>query len=203
MRIGIDFDNTIACYDGLFHEAAVERGWMDGSLGTDKQTVRDHLRATGREDAWTELQGFVYGPGIRKARPYPGLLAFLDRCRSEGAAVHVVSHKTKTPYRGPAWDLHEAARDWLRAQHVLDNRIASEDAFFEPTLDAKLRRIAALDCTHFVDDLPELFAESGFPRSVQRILFDPHQRHTGTQSADHVVSTWSALEQWVFERGSP
>ena len=26
MRIGIDFDNTIACYDGVFHAAALETG---------------------------------------------------------------------------------------------------------------------------------------------------------------------------------
>ena len=26
MLIGVDFDNTIVCYDGLFHRVAVEQG---------------------------------------------------------------------------------------------------------------------------------------------------------------------------------
>jgi hypothetical protein len=32
MRIGLDFDNTIACYDGVFHAAALERGLIPEAL---------------------------------------------------------------------------------------------------------------------------------------------------------------------------
>src|SRR3981189_2049974 len=39
MRIGIDFDNTIACYDGVFHAAALERGLIPSDLGRRKKTV--------------------------------------------------------------------------------------------------------------------------------------------------------------------
>ena len=61
MRIGIDFDNTIACYDGVFHAAALERGLIPADLGRDKNSVRDHLNGAGRKDDFTELQGYVYG----------------------------------------------------------------------------------------------------------------------------------------------
>ena len=61
MRIGIDFDNTIACYDGVFHAAALERGLIPPHLGRDKNSVRDHLNGVGRNDDFTELQGYEIG----------------------------------------------------------------------------------------------------------------------------------------------
>jgi len=30
MRIGVDFDNTVICYDKVFHAAAVEKGLIPG-----------------------------------------------------------------------------------------------------------------------------------------------------------------------------
>jgi len=44
MHIGIDFDNTIVCYDQIFHEAAVERDLIQPNLPASKQVVRDALR---------------------------------------------------------------------------------------------------------------------------------------------------------------
>ena len=57
MRIGIDFDNTIVCYDRLFHRVALE-----ARLDSRRLAVNPRLRcattcARGREDAWTEMQG--------------------------------------------------------------------------------------------------------------------------------------------------
>ena len=72
MRIGIDFDNTTACYDGVFHAAALERGLIPANLGSDKNAVRDYLNGHGRADDFTELQGYVYGARMDLASPYPG-----------------------------------------------------------------------------------------------------------------------------------
>ena len=72
MRIGIDFDNTIACYDGVFHAAALERGLIPAQLGRDKNSVRDYLNGAGRADDFTELQGYVYGARMDLAA-YPTL----------------------------------------------------------------------------------------------------------------------------------
>ena len=79
MRIGIDFDNTIACYDGVFHQAALERGLIPADLGRDKNTVRDHLNGSGRKDDFTELQGYVYGARMELVSPYPGFAEFMRR----------------------------------------------------------------------------------------------------------------------------
>lgn len=61
MRLGIDFDNTIVCYDELFHRVALEQGLIPADLPVNKSEVRNHLRRVGKEPLWTEMQGSVYG----------------------------------------------------------------------------------------------------------------------------------------------
>lgn len=180
MRIGIDFDNTIACYDGVFHAAALERGLIPAGLPTDKTSVRNHLRAIGREDDWTELQGYVYGARMDLVGLYPGAAAFIAAAQRIGHDVFIVSHKTRTPYRGPAYDLHEAARGFLAARRLTDpaqGGIPAERAFFELTIAAKLARMDALGLDAFIDDLPEVLAEPAFPPRCRAILFDPEGSH--------------------------
>src|ERR1700751_5341560 len=100
MRIGIDFDNTIACYDGVFHAAALERGLIPANLGRDKNVVRDHLNRGGRGDDFTELQGHVYGARMELAAPYPGFAEFVATARKAGHDLFIVSHKTRYPIVG-------------------------------------------------------------------------------------------------------
>ena len=54
MRIGVDFDNTIVCYDRLFHRLARERGLIPETVPQTKGAVRDYLRSIDREDDWTK-----------------------------------------------------------------------------------------------------------------------------------------------------
>ena len=52
--IGIDFDNTIVCYDDVFARVAVELGLVPPKVATSKTAIRDHLRAAtdaGADDA--------------------------------------------------------------------------------------------------------------------------------------------------------
>ena len=49
MLVGLDFDNTIVCYDRLFHRLARERGLIPEHVPATKGAVRDHLRNVGRE----------------------------------------------------------------------------------------------------------------------------------------------------------
>ena len=180
MRLGVDFDNTLVCYDQVFHAAARELDLIPPDLPVSKDSVRDYLRRAGREDDWTELQGFVYGPRMADAWPFTGALEFLKRCTMAGVPVWIVSHKTLHPYRGPQYDLHEAARGWLAAHGVHDPAgiaLPEEQVYFELTKQEKLARIAALGCTHFIDDLPEFLAEPAFPDGVVRLLFDPNDHH--------------------------
>lgn len=177
LRIGIDFDNTIACYDAAFHAAALERGLLYETVAPTKGAVRDYLRQTGREDAWTELQGYIYGPRMSLAALFPGLVAFLAAARARETEIHIVSHKTRYPYLGPKYDLHAAARGFLRDKGLCDDLVPEERVHFELTLPEKLGCIGRLECTHFIDDLPELLTEDAFPAGVEKLLFDPNGQY--------------------------
>jgi len=176
VRIGIDFDNTIVCYDQVFHLVAREQGEIPADLPKTKEKVRDHLRGVGREPVWTAMQGYVYGQRMGDVDPFPGVLEFLCACHEKGVETFIVSHKTKTPYAGPPFDLHAAALGWMEAHGLFDPAgigLPRESVFLEPTKKDKLGRIRKLGCTHFIDDLPEFLGEAEFPEGVTRLLFAP------------------------------
>jgi hypothetical protein len=194
MRIGVDFDNTIVCYDGLFHRVAREQGLIPDGLPVDKGSVRDHLRATGREELWTAMQGHVYGARMAEAEAFPGVRDFFRRMLGRGHELFIISHKTRFPYLGPKHDLHAAAADWLERQGFFDDLGLPRDrVHFELTKQDKLRRIGTAGCTHFIDDLPELLAEPAFPAGVERLLFDPAGAHAG--GPFRRARSWTELER--------
>src|SRR4029077_15903537 len=117
--------------------------------------------------------------------------------RRAGISVAVISHKTRHPYRGPHYDLHQAARDWLEWNGFFDPKrigLAADEVFFELSKSEKLHRIGAARCTHFIDDLPDILAADEFPRGVQRILFDPHQT-LADDARWQRYSTWADMER--------
>ncbi|MBI4179187.1 aminoglycoside phosphotransferase family protein [bacterium] len=180
MIIGVDFDNTVVCYDRIFHQVALERGLIPTTVPASKQGVRDYLRSTGRENDWIEMQGHVYGACMRRAAPFPGALDFFQRCRASNIQVYIISHRTLHPFSGPAYDLHAAAGEFLDEFGFFDPRrigLLRERVFFELTKEAKIRRMLEIGCTHFVDDLIEFLTMEEFPAGIDRILFDPNGNH--------------------------
>lgn len=175
MRIGIDFDNTIANYDGVFHRAALERGLIPSDLPSSKNSVRDYLNNSGRKDDFTELQGYVYGARMDLVSPYPGVVEAVAALLAAGHDLLVISHKTRLPMKGPAHDMHAAARGFLLSNGIVgEGMIDPARVGFHETADAKVAAIAAERCDLFIDDLPELLTRPGFPPATRRMLFDPH-----------------------------
>lgn len=175
MRIGIDFDNTIASYDEVFAAAAIGRGWVPSDFNGNKRAVRDRLRQLpDGECKWMALQGEVYGPRMAEARPFAGVAAFLDRCRAAGAEVFIVSHKTERGHFDPTnTDLRQVSRAWLTAQGLTgpNSAIPETNVFFYSTRDEKIAAIAALACDLFVDDLEEVLLDAAFPPICRRVHF--------------------------------
>ncbi len=192
MRIGLDFDNTIVSYDTLFHAVAVAQGHIPASVAADKNAVRDWLRNAGKEDIWTQLQGYVYGARMQEAQAYPDAVAVMSALKRMGHQLFIVSHKTRHPYLGPAYDLHGAARAWI-ASHLEEDAaplVAQEDVHFHERKEDKIASIAALGCEAFLDDLPEILLHEEFPSGTKRFLFS-------TQPANspllHAVGSWRAF----------
>ena len=201
VRIGIDFDNTIICYDKVFADVARRRALVpDGWTGL-KTDVRDHLRSRpGGELAWQGLQGFVYGKGIGGAEIFPGVREFLAACRQAGSSVYIVSHKTRFGHQDPdRVDLREAARGWLKDVGLIDAidaALAAGDVYFEDTLAAKVERLARLELDIFIDDLVDVFEQPHFPKATRSILFTrsqpPHPGHC------EPIATWADIRRGVF-----
>jgi FMN phosphatase YigB (HAD superfamily) len=181
MRIGVDFDNTLANYDGVFHRAAVDQALIPADLPSDKTSVRDYMRARGRDVEFTVLQGHVYGARMDLVAPYPGAREALRALKAVGHDLFIVSHKTREPFAGPRYDLHAAAFGFLRACGLMGEGalFAPGAVFFEFTKEAKAARAAVLGCDAFIDDLPEILALEGFPAGMRAILFDPDCHYPG------------------------
>lgn len=197
MRIGIDFDNTIVCYDRTFYTAALEKGLVPGGIAQDKTAIRDHLRRNGMEQEWILLQGHVYGDRMDAAAPYPGFDAFLHKALDSGHELCIVSHKTRYPKLGPQHDLHEAARSFLERRAICGSDgkgLSSGQVYFEETRAKKIDRIAMESCDAFIDDLPDVLCHPDFPADVCGYLFDPHGRHEGMSECRRLISWAQALE---------
>lgn len=198
--IGVDFDNTIVSYDALFHKVCRERGWIPAEVPVNKSDVRNFLRRAGREDDWTEMQGYVYGARMSEAEPYPGVIEFFRNARARGDQLCIISHKTKTPFRGTAYDLHRAAFEWLEARDFLSANGAGltiENIHFEPTREAKIRRIQIRGCADFIDDLPEFLLEPDFPAGIRRILFDPNRLYSDVPGVTRVAGWAEATKLYL------
>lgn len=162
VNIGVDFDNTIACYDAVY-EYLMESGDYTDVAGivadATKVEFKKALIWLRGEDAWTELQGRIYGPLIENARPFDGCMDVLETWISAGFKVSVVSHKTRRPILGPSYDLHRYCRDWL-ASEFMGRATAGQVAvtFFERKTE-KVDHICRSGFDVFVDDLPEIVSD--------------------------------------------
>jgi hypothetical protein len=199
MLIGVDFDNTIVCYDELFHRVAVELRLIPPSVPATKAEVRRSLEERGQGDVWTELQGYVYGVRMSEAPAFPGVLEFFRRGAQSDLTFAIISHKTRYPARGPNYDLHESARRWLEMHGFHDPAkigLPADRVYFELSQRDKLIRIAHEGCACFIDDLRELLARPDFPAGIQRILFDPHGHHVAEREFCQATS-WSDIERLI------
>jgi hypothetical protein len=68
---------------------------------------------------------------------------------------------------------------------------------FHETRSDKVAAIARRGCRVFVDDLPEVFAEPGFPHATRKILFDPGGVYAGHYELPRSES-WDEIRQAVF-----
>ena len=174
MRIGLDFDNTIVCYDEAFYQLAHEAKSIPENLQRTKEQVKAHLQKQGRNDFWTELQGLAYGPRMETASVFPKFEAFLKAMHRPGVELFIVSHRSPKPYSGLDYDLHEAARTCLRGRPWIQSEmIPLKNIFFEATKQGKIKKIAELNLDYFVDDLLDIFTDPMFPLNTKKIHFLP------------------------------
>jgi hypothetical protein len=201
MRIGVDFDNTLICYDRAFAAVGREAGLLPADFTGGKDAAKRWL-CRERPDGflWERLQGLVYGQRIDQAEVYEGAAEFFRRCRAQnGWQVYVVSHKTVLAHHDPLrTDLRASALAWMRRQGFFARDafgLEVSRVFFEDTRDAKVRRIGELDCQIFVDDLPEVLGHADMPAGCRKILFSTE--HAGPFER---AANWTEVCAAVFPR---
>jgi hypothetical protein len=130
---------------------------------------------------------------------FPGFRAFLQTALENGVPLFVVSHKSEFAAAAPdGTNLRDAARAWMtRAGLIGSGGIDEGSVFFEGTRGEKIARIVSLQCSHFIDDLREVFDEPAFPSNVGRLLFAPGcaRRPTGPFA---VFGDWDAITRELF-----
>ncbi len=193
MRIGFDFDNTIACYDNAIKILATKRFDLPESLSLDKASLKGYLLNQGKVDQWTEFQGELYAPGMRYATVFVGVVNTIKELAKSQHELFIVSHRTKYPYAGPPYDLHKSAGDWIEstlgANGLLDT--FGKNVFFLETLDEKIQKISELSCSIFVDDLASVLEHKSFPSSTLGLLFDPSR--TSFENKHETVIEWNEI----------
>ena len=204
MRIGIDFDNTIAGYDQVFVAVAERQGLLESGVAKTKKDVRTALLGRpGGEQNWMRLQGSVYGVHMKDASLIEGVEDFLTRCRKLGIDLCIVSHKTEFGhYDSERVNLRDAASTWMEEKGFFDPErygFRRDAVFFESSREDKISRIAKIGCAHFIDDLEEVFLEAGFPEETERLLFaaGAKQLPTGPFKA---FGSWQEISDAILGR---
>jgi hypothetical protein len=177
MRIGLDFDNTIVCYDQAIEILAEQTFRLPAGLPRTKLALRDFLRQEGREPEWTAFQGALYGPGMQHAQPFPQAVETMLALQEQGHELVIVSHRSLRPYAGPAHYLHAAAWGWVRERLESQGLFKDGHVYFHETREAKIAAIGSLGCDVFLDDLPEVLGDDRFPAKTLGILFDSEGSH--------------------------
>lgn len=202
MRIGIDFDNTIAGYDDIFTEIAKRKAIISDDFCGDRLQLRKLIRSLeGGEKEWMSIQGQVYGKYMDEAKLIDGVDNFLRHCYHSDIEVFIVSHKTEFGHYDPERiHLRSCATTWLEAKGFFDREgynLSRDHVFFESTREAKIRRIHSLGCTHFIDDLDLILTHPNFPEATQRFLLDRYH-HAPASESYGTYHNWDEITDAVF-----
>ena len=196
MLIGLDFDNTLACYNDVFSLEAKKEGLVSENWEGSKNDLKLHLdNLQDGQTKWQKIQGKVYGPSMQKAILFPGVARFLLRCKLEGHRVFIISHKTKYGHFDETKTLlRDAALKWMDSQgFFIDNLygINKKNIFFANTQSEKVAIINSLNLDVFIDDLDEIFLNHDFPE-IKKILFNQSSLN---QSNAELYNNWSDIEK--------
>ena len=198
INLGIDFDNTLITYDSIFREVAIEKNLIANDFPEDKKLIRNFLREENKEDLFTLLQGEIYGKRVSEAKQAKGMFDVLKKLNESDINLFIVSHKTKTPYLGPKYDLHTAAKNWLEKNLFFEKggiNMSRENVYFEVTKEKKIERIKNIGCTHFIDDLPEIL--DLIDSNIKKILYSPLKNNSDDKNF-LIMKDWSDLNNLLI-----
>jgi hypothetical protein len=131
---------------------------------------------------------------MQEAKSFPFMNDFFSKVIKLGHRIVIISHKTRYPFIGEKYDLHEAAKDWIKKNLIKDEfpTFSLNDCFFEPTKDDKVKKIQEMKCDFYIDDLPDILQNQFFPSGCHKILFDPENNYR-----DNYFNNISIKNSWL------
>ena len=163
--IHVDLDNTIAIYGSAIKRVCAEKSFYYPENLITKKEISDYFKINGKNDVWTQIQGFCYGEYMKYADPAEDSFQILKQLKLLGFKLSLVSHKTKYPASGLSINLQDCAYKWLEKNFhgLFDERL------FFPTKDEKVEYIQACNPSFLIDDLSEILEKVKLPK-IQSIL---------------------------------
>jgi len=200
--LGVDFDNTLVSYDELMHKRALSLGLISADAPKNKKMIRDTIRLLpDGENEWQRLQAFAYGKGIDGAEMFEGVREFFHACRAAGITVFIISHKTEfARLDKEKTNLRDTALAWMAKNEFFEKDgmgMSPDRVFFEPTIEAKIAKVKELACTHFIDDLEEIFLHETFPKAIHKILFVQSGSNALKASTNcQILGSWKEISEY-------
>ena len=192
MLIGIDFDNTIACYDKVFQEVAknqkiVNKNWIGNKTDLKKLI----LKSKKGKELWMKIQGMVYGQYMKNAEIMDGFVNFLKVTKLLDVDVCIISHKTKYGHFDKnKIDLRKEALKWIKKNKILD----ANKVYFANTREEKISLINDLKCDIFIDDLIEVLDHDNLNKNIKKI-------HLSSRNSSKIInfSNWHDIKKNIFK----
>lgn len=205
VRIGIDFDNTLAKYDKVFSKAAKSINLVTEDWEGTKKQLRDYIRTLNDgETVWQKLQGKVYGKFMHSAEIFPGASEFLWFCKLTNTEVFIVSHKTEFGhFDEDRINLRSVATEWMDSNGFFAKigfGIKRENIFYADTRSEKIKKINSLKLDFFIDDLVEVFEENDFNSNTIKILFSDSIQKNESKYDGIILGSWRKITDHIFPR---
>lgn len=199
MRIGIDLDNTLICYDFAFLSAARAKNYVSEKYIANKDDLKKEILLIHGMEAWKGLQGYVYGQGIDEAIPFPNAFECLSKLKKSGHELFVVSHKTiYGHYDDKKIALRDAAMEWLIDNEFIGENgvIDKEKIFFCSSREDKILKIISMNFDLFIDDLYEVLSDPLFP-NIEKIYFSGSSNKT---EYFYTLKSWYEIENFLISQ---
>lgn len=178
MRIGIDLDNTLICYDKVFIASAITFGLVNKNWEGNKEQLRAYIRQLPNgEYQWQLLQGYVYSEAVINAEAFPGVFRFLWRAKLKGCQLFIVSHKTKFAHHDSSKNLRTPALKWLKEKKFFNRSMSSlvDEVYFLSTLEEKIEKFNKLNLDVLIDDLKEVIEHPLLEPKIKSFHFGGEQ----------------------------
>jgi hypothetical protein len=173
IKLGIDLDNTIICYDNLIHNLAKKK-FPKIKLKKNirsKKIIKNKIIKFYNNNQWTKLQGIIYGEKILDAKLFNNFKEGIKKLKDE-FEIFIISHKTNKAAIGKDINLRNAAKKFLKQNDIsfCKNELVNRNKIlFASTQKEKIKLIKNKKIDIFIDDL-DIILQS-LPNQIKKIHF--------------------------------